>query len=107
MSHNNCCRRDVFMNKDRVSGKFDQVKGKVKQGVGEAIGNQRLANEGVADQVKGSAKEVWGNAKDAVAHNAEKNRSVAEEHANEARHNVVDHVDTARTHANAVIDRHK
>ncbi len=54
------------MDKDRVSGKFDQAVGKVKQTVGEAVGNSKLANEGVADQVKGSAKDTWGNVKDAA-----------------------------------------
>jgi uncharacterized protein YjbJ (UPF0337 family) len=54
------------MNKDEISGKVDQVVGKVKQGVGEAIGNQKVANQGVIDQAKGAAKETWGNAKDAA-----------------------------------------
>jgi uncharacterized protein YjbJ (UPF0337 family) len=55
------------MNTDKVEGKFDQVAGKIKQHVGEAVGNQKLANAGVADQVKGAAKESWGHAKDAAA----------------------------------------
>jgi uncharacterized protein YjbJ (UPF0337 family) len=54
------------MNKDTVTGKIDQAKGKVKQTVGEAVGNERLANSGAADQVKGAAKEAWGNTKDAA-----------------------------------------
>ncbi len=45
---------------------MEQVAGRVKQGVGETLGNQKLANQGVADQVKGAAKETWGNAKDAA-----------------------------------------
>ena len=53
------------MNEQTTEGKFDQIKGKVKQGVGEAVGNDRLANSGAADQVKGAAKESWGAAKDA------------------------------------------
>jgi uncharacterized protein YjbJ (UPF0337 family) len=55
------------MNESNVSGKFDQVAGKIKQGIGEAIGNEKLANEGAADQVKGHAKETWGNVKDAAS----------------------------------------
>jgi len=47
------------MNKDEISGKVDQVVGKVKQGVGEAIGNQKVVNQGVIDQAKGAAKETW------------------------------------------------
>ena len=31
------------MDKDQVSGKFDQVAGKVKQTVGDAVGNSKLA----------------------------------------------------------------
>lgn len=58
------------MNDDQVSGKMDQVAGKIKQGVGEAVGNDNLANRGVADQVKGNAKETWGNVKDAADENA-------------------------------------
>ena len=54
------------MNRDTASGKFDQMKGKAKQSVGEAVGNDRLANSGTADQVKGAAKEAWGSTKDAV-----------------------------------------
>src|SRR6202021_3346243 len=57
----------MHMNTQKVEGKFDQVAGKIKQSVGEAVGNQKLANSGVADQVKGAAKETWGNAKDAAA----------------------------------------
>ena len=51
------------MNKDTVEGKFDQGAGAVKQKVGEAFGNEKLANSGVADQIKGAAKETWGKAK--------------------------------------------
>ena len=30
------------MNKDELDGKMDQVKGKIKQGVGDATDNERL-----------------------------------------------------------------
>jgi uncharacterized protein YjbJ (UPF0337 family) len=46
------------MNKDQVEGKVEQAVGKVKQGVGEAVGNQELANRGLADQATGAAKET-------------------------------------------------
>ena len=55
------------MNKEIVEGKFDQAAGAVKQKVGETVGNQNLANSGVADQVKGAAKETWGKTKDVAA----------------------------------------
>jgi uncharacterized protein YjbJ (UPF0337 family) len=34
------------MNKDRVAGKIDQAVGKVKQNLGEAVGNDELASKG-------------------------------------------------------------
>jgi len=52
------------MNQNTAEGKLDQLAGKVKQTVGEAIGNQHLANSGAADQVKGAAKETVGKAQD-------------------------------------------
>ena len=55
------------MNQEKVEGKFDQVVGKVKQTVGEAVGNQKLADSGAADEVKGAAKEAWGNVKDTAS----------------------------------------
>ena len=54
------------MDHNIVEGKFDQLKGKAKQAIGEALGDDRMANSGTADQVKGSAKEAWGNTKDAA-----------------------------------------
>ena len=52
------------MNKETVEGKFDQVAGSVKQKVGETFNDQSLANSGVAEQIKGAAKETWGKTKD-------------------------------------------
>ena len=40
------------MNKEQISGKVDQAVGKVKQSVGETVGNQKLANKGVVDVYK-------------------------------------------------------
>jgi uncharacterized protein YjbJ (UPF0337 family) len=54
------------MNRDTAEGKFDEVKGKVKQSIGETLGDEKLANSGAADQVKGSAKEAWGKTKEAL-----------------------------------------
>lgn len=62
------------MNKQTVEGKFDQVAGKIKEKVGEATGNERLANAGAADQIKGAAKETWGRTKEAAQQAAETTR---------------------------------
>ena len=65
------------MNKETVQGSLEQAAGKVKQGVGEAIGNQKMANSGAADQVKGAARETWGRVKETARDVA------AEKHAKE------------------------
>ena len=54
------------MNKDRVEGKFDQAKGKVKQEIGKATGDQRMHDEGVADEASGEVQEGFGKVKDKV-----------------------------------------
>lgn len=48
------------MNKDERDGKMDQLKGKVKQGVGNATDNERLHDEGVADEASGDVQEGFG-----------------------------------------------
>lgn len=54
------------MNESKVEGFFDKTKGKIKETVGNTFNDQGLANSGAADQVKGSAKEAWGNVKDSA-----------------------------------------
>lgn len=95
------------MNKDQVSGKAEQVAGKVKQSVGETFGNQKLANQGVADQVKGAAKETWGNAKDAAAVAADRHQKEAEHKADETRAGILDKVNEIHDGVNERIDVHK
>jgi uncharacterized protein YjbJ (UPF0337 family) len=97
----------IIMNKDQVTGKVEQVAGRVKQGVGEAIGNQKLANEGVADQVKGAARETWGNAKDAAAVTADRREKDAHNQANDAREGIRQRVEAVRDTVNEKIDAHK
>ena len=48
------------MNRDELDGKMDQVKGKVKQGVGDLTGNDRLKGEGHADEASGDVQEGFG-----------------------------------------------
>ena len=85
------------MNDEQISGKPDQVGGKIKQGVGEAFGNQDLANRGLADQVKGAAKETMGNVKDAA-------HQTAQDHANRSRENLSDGVENAKNRINEKIE---
>ena len=54
------------MEKEHVTGKADEVKGKVKQGVGRATNDGGLEAEGVVDEVKGKVKQAFGDVKKAV-----------------------------------------
>ena len=50
-------------NRDEVEGKWDQAKGRVKEGVGRAIDDKDLEAEGAADRLGGDAKEGFGKAR--------------------------------------------
>ena len=52
------------MDKEHVKGAAENVKGKVKEVVGQVGGNKTLEHEGKADQVKGSIHNAAGDAKD-------------------------------------------
>ena len=95
------------MDKDQVTGKLEHAAGHVKERVGEALGNQKLANEGVADQVKGAAKETWGNAKDAASATADRHKTDAEHKARETRAGISGKVDEIKEKVNERIDAHK
>ena len=48
------------MNRDEANGKTDQLKGKVKQAAGDLTDDQRLHDEGVADEAAGKVQEGFG-----------------------------------------------
>ena len=52
---------------DKASNKLEDVKGKVKEAVGKATGDEDLENEGKSDQVKASVKDVGEKVKDAAS----------------------------------------
>jgi uncharacterized protein YjbJ (UPF0337 family) len=54
------------MDKDRIAGTAKDIKGKVKQGVGEATGDASMEAEGRMDQAEGKVQNKVGQAKDAV-----------------------------------------
>jgi uncharacterized protein YjbJ (UPF0337 family) len=95
------------VNKDQVSGKVMQAVGKVKQRGGETLGNEKLADQGVVDQVKGAAKETWGNAKDAAKEVQQKHQNVAADRAHERRNKISQSVQNAKQKANEKIDEFK
>ena len=47
-------------NKDELRGKAERVKGRVKESVGNASNDERLRDEGVADQAAGASQEGFG-----------------------------------------------
>lgn len=51
---------------DKTKAKVEQGKGKAKEAVGNAVGNERLKAEGRGDQAKGDARQAGEKAKDAV-----------------------------------------
>ncbi len=51
------------MEKEQVTGKLDEVKGKAKQAVAGVSGNPKLHNEGVAEEDKGKLKQTYGDLK--------------------------------------------
>ncbi len=51
------------MNKDEAKGKFDEVKGKVKQSVGDLTDDQDLKDEGAADEAGGKVQGGFGKAR--------------------------------------------
>jgi uncharacterized protein YjbJ (UPF0337 family) len=48
------------MNKDELNGKMDQMRGKLKQAAGDLTDNDRLHDEGVADEAAGDVQEGFG-----------------------------------------------
>jgi uncharacterized protein YjbJ (UPF0337 family) len=53
------------MDDDRVKGAAQNVKGKVKEGFGKAVGDSKLEAEGKGDQVAGKVRNAVGGIKDA------------------------------------------
>ena len=54
------------MDKDRIKGTAQQVKGQVKETVGKALGDAKLQGEGKADKAEGKIRNAVGGVKDAV-----------------------------------------
>ena len=54
------------MDKDRIEGKIDDVKGRVKRQAGEWTGDSELQAEGAVDQAKGKVQNAFGKMKDAA-----------------------------------------
>jgi uncharacterized protein YjbJ (UPF0337 family) len=62
----------VFMDKERIKGKAEDVAGRVERQVGEWTGNEKAQAEGMAKQAEGKAREAVGKMKDSVREAADK-----------------------------------
>jgi uncharacterized protein YjbJ (UPF0337 family) len=54
------------MHKDQIKGAAKDAKGSIKEGIGKATGNDRMAAEGAADRVAGKVQKGVGGMKDAA-----------------------------------------
>jgi uncharacterized protein YjbJ (UPF0337 family) len=54
------------MDKDRIEGAAKQVKGSVKEGLGELTGDAKLKSEGSADKLAGKVQNTFGGVKDTL-----------------------------------------
>jgi uncharacterized protein YjbJ (UPF0337 family) len=61
------------MNKDQLKGKIDKLKGDVKQRIGGASKDRSTQGEGWLEEKKGEIREGYGDAKEEVRREDEKN----------------------------------
>jgi len=54
------------MDKDRVKGSTKQIKGKIKESVGKAVGDAKLQNKGQAERAAGKVQNALGGVKDVL-----------------------------------------
>jgi uncharacterized protein YjbJ (UPF0337 family) len=51
---------------DKIKGATNEAVGKAKQGIGEAVGSDKMQGEGAVQEVKGKGQQVLGDAKEAT-----------------------------------------
>jgi uncharacterized protein YjbJ (UPF0337 family) len=54
------------MNEDRIEGATTTLAGRVETGIGNATGDRKLQSDGLADQARGTAQNIFGGAQDAL-----------------------------------------
>jgi len=59
------------MEKEELTGRVDELKGKMKKGIGKATDDPGLQAEGALDEAKGKLKQAYGHLKDGIK-NADK-----------------------------------
>lgn len=66
-------REEAEGRKEQAAGALNEVKGKVKKAVGDALDNERMQAEGAADEMAGKVRK---NAGDAYADAADKAKDI-------------------------------
>ena len=62
---------------DKVKGASNEAIGKAKQGVGEAVGSDKMQGEGAIQEVKGKGQKAMGDAKQATKEAVNKTAAAA------------------------------
>ena len=57
-------RDPTAVDPDRTEGSVKNLGGKLKQGAGSLLGDEKLKREGQADQAEGKLQNAWGGLKD-------------------------------------------
>jgi len=55
---------------DRTEGSAKQMGGRMKEGAGKLFGDEKMKDEGEADQAEGKLQNAWGSVKDEFRDNA-------------------------------------
>ncbi len=53
------------MNQDNIKGTLQKIGGHIEEAAGALVGDENLKVAGQEDQLKGSARDAWGNVKNA------------------------------------------
>jgi uncharacterized protein YjbJ (UPF0337 family) len=53
-------------NEQQNEGKLEQARGNVKEGLGDAFGNEKMEREGQIDQAKGNVREGVGDLREGI-----------------------------------------
>lgn len=85
---------------EKIKGTAQNLKGKIKEGVGDLINNEELANEGRADQVVGNARVEGAKA-------AERGKGKLEEVGGKIKGAVGDLIDNEQMEAEGKVDETK
>jgi uncharacterized protein YjbJ (UPF0337 family) len=80
-SHPGSAKEIIIMGStsDKITGIANEAVGNLKQGVGKAVGSDKMRAEGAAQEAKGTAQKTVGDAKAAVKDGANKVADAADD----------------------------